>query len=415
VLPGVRLARTVPDLGSDWLVCLPGGRALQPTSLLVQEHPATIGGRGRVRVDVGALGRLDDFLATPARRLLLGVEPPTRGGDPTRLFALDGRQVRRQLRRRHAARPTLAVPAAYELDDLTAGALWALAAMDDGLLADDHVLATTQLELGVYEGLTRSAVSREAAPDLSPLGRMWLGSDYCARQILGALPSLLDPAVGGPSPAAGVVDRPLFWTKEQTGEESAAWLLFRHKVEYLRRSVALASGAAGSRGGPPIRVFCLPNPAISGSHRSHRLLVLLAAALMEGSGIEVRFSTDAEHSAVPGFVLAPSGRALVATWVRTDGIWRVDVDPTPDVVTELADVAAQVAGPRAISAGERMRRLSAHLDVDWTWFHRRCTDLSEHGWGGLAQPRSRLLTLAGLTQACRYVATLHGAAPGTSA
>ena len=109
----------------------------------------------------------------------------------------------------------VAAPTAYELDDLTYGILWAVANYDDALQADDQALAETRSDLKAYERLSASAVSREAAPGLNTVAHMWLGSDFCARHILRALPNL--PEV------------PAFWTREQRGEEASAWLIFDHK------------------------------------------------------------------------------------------------------------------------------------------------------------------------------------------
>ena len=92
--------------------------------------------------------------------------------------------------------------------------------LDDALAADDLALAEEIRGLSAYERLTSSAVSREAVGDLTTVSQMWLGSNFCARHILSSLD--------------GFRDLPVFWTREQRGEEASTWLLFAHKYDYLR-------------------------------------------------------------------------------------------------------------------------------------------------------------------------------------
>src|SRR4030095_8934837 len=197
-----------------------------------------------------------------------------------------------------------AIPAAYELDDLTYGLLWAASNLDDALQADDQALAETRADLAAYERLSASAVSREAAPGLNAVGHMWLGSDFCARHILRALPDL--PQL------------PTFWTREQRGEEASAWLLFDHKYRYLQRTTELLGTSA-------VRAFCIPEDAVRQSQPFERILLFLAVALMESFGIEVHITAEPEYGSVEGFVVAPTQQAIIANWGRGDGMWHVDL------------------------------------------------------------------------------------------
>jgi hypothetical protein len=111
---------------------------------------------------------------------------------------------------------------AYELDDLTFGALWAVANLDDALLADDLALSESLPTLTAYDRLDSSSVSRAAASELTAISLGWVGSEFCARHILRHMDAPDEP--------------PVFWTREQRGEEACTWLLYRHKHEYLRRT-----------------------------------------------------------------------------------------------------------------------------------------------------------------------------------
>jgi len=50
--------------------------------------------------------------------------------------------------------------------------------------------------------------------------------------------------------------------------------------------------------------------------------------------------------------------------------------------------------------------LAEYLDLDWEWFVRRCGELAVYGSAGILQPRSRLLSVAGIDQACRFLVTI---------
>jgi hypothetical protein len=58
----------------------------------------------------------------------------------------------------------------------------------------------------------------------------------------------------------------------------------------------------------------------------------------------------------------------------------------------------------------RVRAFADYLDLPWGWLTRRCAQLGEYGLAGFAEPRSRLLSVAGVDRACRYVGELDPAA-----
>lgn len=131
-------------------------------------------------------------------------------------------------------------------------------------------------------------------------------------------------------------------------------------------------------------------------------------ALMESFGIAVEVTAEPEYIAVPGFVFDGHRHAIVANWVGTDGIWQVDVTDTAPLLREFAD-ATGYAHAHSIAAadtpGERLRKVADYLELDWSWLVRRCAELGEYGSGGIAAPRSRLLSTDGVDQACRFLAT----------
>jgi hypothetical protein len=277
-------------------------------------------------------------------------------------------------------------PAAYRLDELTCAVLWAVTNLDRSLLADDSLLADHEADVASYTRMPKSAVSRDLVADLSPVGRMWLGSAFCAGHIGRHSDDLRDV--------------PVFWTRERRGEEATGWLLFTHKHDYLKATAARLATA------PTVRNFCIPRADVDTSPKAERILLLLACALIESYGIEVAVTDEPEYTAVTGFVT--DGRtAVVANWVGADGIWHVDVTDQRVAVREYTESAGHVTHgsvlDRATSA-TRLRTLADYLDLDWTWLAGRCAGLGDHGLAGLAQPRSRHLSIAGVDRACHYLA-----------
>jgi transcriptional regulator with XRE-family HTH domain len=380
---GLRLSRPVPDYGVDWQALLPGGRSMLGSQLSLQIHPARTEA-GRVIVSIPDQRRAEEFLTRPNRSLLVGA---VNNEAAPQFYVLDGRQARGKLQKNGGVYEVTA-PTAYELDDLTYGILWAVSNYDDALQADDQALAETRSDLKAYERLSSSAVSREAAPGLNTVAHMWLGSDFCARHILRALPDL--PEV------------PAFWTREQRGEEASAWLIFDHKYPYLRETTK-ALGATSTR------AFCIPENVVRSSPRHERILLFLAVALMEAMGIHTQFTADPSYEAVEGFVVAPDREAVIANWVRGDGMWHVDVTARSSVVREFTNAAQDVSAHSITAASTpaaRLRALAQYLDLSWSWLIQRCTQLARAGSSGLIQSRSRLVSPTGIDTACKYVGSL---------
>jgi hypothetical protein len=237
--PTTRLSRPQPDFGVDCTALLPANRPIEGAAVQIQLQEAQLA-EGRAIAAVENLLRWDEFSRYAHRGLLVAAcQNPER-----RFFAIDVREARRRSGRHDP--PTVALPDAYELGDLTFGLLWACASLDAGLQADDQELTVALGDLAPYEDLPSSAVSREAAADLGTTSQMWLGSDFCARHILRNLEGM--PAVA-----------PAFWTREQTGREACPWLLFEHKYAYLRAtSSRFAEGSLS-------RMFCVPQSAVANS------------------------------------------------------------------------------------------------------------------------------------------------------
>lgn len=380
---GLRLSRPGPDFGVDWQALIPGGRSMLGSQLSLQVHPARVEGE-RLIVAIPDQRRVEEFLTRPHRGLLVGAAS-TDG--VSRFFVLDGRAARNRLTRNGGVYEVSA-PAAYELDDLTYGILWAVSNYDDALQADDQPLYETRSDLKAYERLSASAVSREAAPGLNTVAHMWLGSDFCARHILRALPEL--------------TELPSFWTREQRGEEASAWLIFDHKYPYLRETTK-------ALGGTSTRAFCVPEEVVRSSPRHERILLFLAVALMESLGIRAQFTADPTYESVEGFVVAPDKEAVIANWVRGDGMWHVDVTARSSVVREFTIAARDVDADSitaAPTAAGRLRALAQYLDLPWSWLIERCGQLARYGSSGLIQSRSRLVSAAGIDAACAYVGSL---------
>jgi transcriptional regulator with XRE-family HTH domain len=381
--------------GAGQLV-LPRGRqldgAILPTVTLPAE-PAEDNRAHRLLLDPGELGA---WLQAPTRALLVAVD--TFSGRQ-RLYAVDSREARR-LRGTgpSGGRACVSIPDAYELDDLTYGILWAVAAFDAGLLDDDWFLHDGDGVLRHVDPDRAREASSEA--DVRATTRMFVGSEFCARYILSELGSLAEV--------------PVFWTREQCGEEAATWLFFRHKFEYLRRT----SEAVGEIRGGGGRAFCIPEEAVVTSPRHERLLLFLAIALMEAFGIPTFVCTDRDYAETDGFVLAEGDRAIIASWVRVGGASRVATSARSGLLRAFADAATHArhgSATAAPTAGDRVRATAEFLGLDRNWLHRRCADLTRTGTRGIAEPRSRFLSLDALEVACRYVAEqLRPTTPGPS-
>ncbi|MFD0203755.1 MULTISPECIES: helix-turn-helix transcriptional regulator [Saccharothrix] len=366
----------------DTVLACGAGRFFLGASIDVKAFPADIDERVISRVPLGFAD--DPFVRRPRRGLVVGVVESDEG---PALYGLDSRQARRRLANASPGTKLL-MSRAYLIDDLAMAVLWSVANLDEALLDDDAALAEASAHLAIFEDLPRSVGGRDLAADLAPVSRMWLGSNFCAQHILRHADSLSEA--------------PVFWTREQRGEEASTWLFFAHKFDYLRRT---ATNQADLR-----RTFCVPNTAVTGSSRPERVLLLLAVALMESFDIQVDVVVDPEYGSLDGFV-ADRRRAVVANWMGADGIWQVDITDHRPKLREFHDAlnyARAHSMARGATAHERLRELAEYLQLDWTWLTRRCAELGEYGAAGLAEPRSRLLSLEGLERACRFVGSAAG-------
>jgi hypothetical protein len=381
-------AMSLLDLSSDHRplegvgrLSLPAGRSYAGVEVAAHYCDADRVGATWLMVDPGK--DLTDSLRRPDRRSMMVVVDREQ-----RRYISDGRRFVDRAGHRTGPRP---VSSANVIDDLTVGIIWATTNADTALLADDAALAKSQARLAHYENRSTSEAALTEVPALNPVASQWLGSRFCARHITRNLDRLWG--------------RPLFWTREQRGEEAASWLLWAHKFEYLRRTSRWFKGMR--------RGFCIPPDEVAASPRYERVMLLLAMALMEAFGITVELSNEPEHAEVEGFVLAND--AIVANWLGGSGLWYVDASAPPSRKSAYRDIAGQLAAESLIAQATSARRLGAmasYLDVPWQWFFRRCEELAAAGIDDIAHPRSRLLSTRGLNTAVRYVAyldTIEGA------
>jgi hypothetical protein len=378
--PDLRLSRPQPDYGIDFTALFPASRAVEGAVLQLQLHDAEAAD-GRALATVKNVLRWEEFSRGTSRGLLVAASQSPEG---PRFFAIDSREAAR--RAAHNGTPAVVIPDAYELDDLTFALLWAWASLDTGLQMDDQELTMAVGELVPYESLPSSAVSREAAAGLGMTSQIWLGSDFCARHILRNLNDV-------PAP-------PAFWTREQTGGEACPWLLFEHKHAYLRATQDRFGQNSLSR------MFCVPHSAVASSAPFERVLLLLAVALMEATGIHVKVCDDPAYSDVEGFVLSGHDTAIIANWVRGEGIWHVDTARRPSVLSDFREASGHASAHSVIEAetpAGRLQALARYLDVDWAWIQDRCRTLARVGTAGLLRPRSRYISTAGVDTACSYL------------
>jgi transcriptional regulator with XRE-family HTH domain len=367
--------------GQTLTLTAPGGRYFPGVPVEVEVYPAVDDGRILATIPHADAGR--SWQRPVQRRLVAGRVT----GDG--LFALDSRQASRRLVD-IGDDARLLIPRVYRLDAISGAVLWAVANLDQSLLLDDARLDASRAAAAEYSHLTRSAVSVDVAQDLDTVSRLWLGSAFCAEHIS--------------RHTGDLTEIPTFWTREQHGEEASTWLLFGHKFRYLQATAARFTSSSERA----TRMFCVPRAAVAASTESERILLLLAVALMESFGIDVAVTDEPEYGTLPGFVLTQR-RAIVASWIRADGVWHVDVTDQRSALAEYRDAVGHVRAHSLIvadTAGSRLRVLADYLDLDWAWLRGRCAELGEYGLAGMAEPRSRLLSLDGADQACRFVGAL---------
>jgi hypothetical protein len=169
-----RLSLTTAD-GSGWDTWeLDGRRVFDGTSLAVHLLVADSLDSG-VRLPVTEPDQLKEFLRPVRRGLVLGTRTTDAGHQ---VFVLDALAARNQLRVGSGVESTLAVSDAHRLDDLTYGIIWAIANIDDALLADDQLLHAEHRALNAYLELPRTAPGHSSIPGLTAVGAAWIGSYF---------------------------------------------------------------------------------------------------------------------------------------------------------------------------------------------------------------------------------------------
>ncbi|MYT82367.1 hypothetical protein YW3DRAFT_05751 [Streptomyces sp. MnatMP-M77] len=340
---------------------------------------------------LGEDGRRDmeGFLRPARRGFILGAEE--RRGDLD-VYVREATSARRSGRPSRNSIASPSIPSAYLLDDLTYAIVWALTQLDDGLLADDQLLDGERHLISTYLSMRRSAPSKLLVA-LTASGSSWLGSAFCARHVEQEL--------------AEAKESPVFWTREQSGEEAAPWLFFKHKIEYLKALMRFHSSSSQT-----VRVFCLPEEGFAQMARYERVLLVLAIALMERLGIRVRVIPHPEYSEVDGVALVPGHHAVVANWVRVPGgaLWAAGSTTARGELRTYASAFADAEGNDVLSGAPnsagRLQVLSEYLGVDWDWLTARCRSLGEYGVAGLVRPRSRLLTVSALDETLMHLGDL---------
>ncbi|MCX4624549.1 hypothetical protein [Streptomyces albogriseolus] len=377
----------VPATGAAGMWELTGRDSLAGTAAAVQVMTAVHEEDGdEVRVLASDEG-LKQFLRPAARRgFLLGV---AEHAEDYGLYVLDAASARRAQAVATARSNPVSIPKAYLLDDLTYGILWSLTQLDDGLLADDQALDAESHNLDTYLALPRSAPNRQLL-ELTSAGSSWWGSAFCAHYIERELQS------------AGEI--PAFWTREQRGAEAAPWVIFSHKIDYLRRMGRFVDG-----GQTTSRVFCVPEAAVARTERYERILLLLAIALMERHGIRVRLVTNPAYADMDGVAFIPGQKAVVANWVRTgEALWAASTTSSRGDLRSYRTAFGDAEEINILISPDpkgRLEELARYLDIDWGWITTRCREVAEHGVAGLVRTRSRLLTSDGLDDALSFLGT----------
>ncbi|TDW24139.1 hypothetical protein [Kribbella kalugense] len=350
---------------------IPDGRSFSGVDVEAHRCEAVSPGDGWLMVAPGP----DVVLNRPDRRTFVVVVD-----DKQQLCILEGRRFADRVGRRTGPQP---VSSATSVDDLTVGIIWAVTNTDVALLADDGQLSTLQAVLAPDVRHCLSDIPPAEVPTLTPVARQWLESWMCTRHITRNLERLSG--------------QPCLWTRERCGEDATSWLLWRHRFEYLRRT---------SRWFPRMRrEFYLLETDVADSPTYERVLLLLAAALMESFGIAVALNSECEPAEVEQSVLGDE--SIVANWLGASGLCCVDASAPWSCRAVPRDGAEQARELPSVTEQSSKRRLEAianRLDVPWPWFQRRCAELAHEGVDDIAHPRSRLLSTRGLNAAIRYIA-----------
>lgn len=176
---GARGYAALPEGPSQLL--LPAGRSVSTTALPVLTLPAASFLGDSLRLD--SRPELDAWRTMPMRALV--VANRTVDG-AVRQFVNDARPSGV----RATASDPVDIPAAYELDDLTYGILWAVSGIEAALLGDDQTLHTSLASLTASPGAPIAADQ-----GLTEVSRMLIGSETAARYILGHRDHLGDAPV----------------------------------------------------------------------------------------------------------------------------------------------------------------------------------------------------------------------------
>lgn len=223
--------REAVQVGEIETLNVPAGRSFAGVEVVAYHFAAEKAGHEWLMVEPDV--ELVQSLTRPDRRsLVVAVD------DEGKYYVSDGRRFAGRAARRTGSQP---LPSANVLDDLTVGIIWAITNTDLAVLADDAQLATCQAQLAHYEERPASEAMLDEVPGLNAVSSRWLGSRFCARHITRHLDRLSDA--------------PLFWTREQRGEEAASWLIWSHKYEYLRRTSRWFGGMR--------RGFCIPQTEVA--------------------------------------------------------------------------------------------------------------------------------------------------------
>jgi hypothetical protein len=125
-----------------------------------------------------------------------------------------------------------------------------------------------------------------------------------------------------------------------------------------------------------------------------------------GAGIAVKVCDDPAYSQVEGFVLGGPNQAIIANWVRGEGIWHVDTARRASVLSDFREVSRHASTHSVIDAqtpSGRLQALAHYLGIDWPWLRGRCRQLAHTGTAALLRPRTRHMSVAGVDMACAYV------------
>src|SRR5262249_8432361 len=108
-----------------------------------------------------------------------------------------------------------------------------------------------------------------------------------------------------------------------------------------------------------------------------------------------------------GFVLGGQAQAIIANWVRGEGIWHVDTARRPSVLSDFREASGYASGHSVINApspAARLRAMADYLGVDRLGLQGRGQRLAPAGTTARLRPCSRHISTAGADVACAYIA-----------